>query len=513
MSLLILLLPLSGQQRRGVVVYPSDILSIGIEGWEQRIKESGINLIGIHAATFNEPLDTLRSFVQSPAGQDFLAMCSRTGVDVEYELHVLQLLLPRDLFGAHPEYFREGQDGRRQKMYNMCFSCDEAYEALRPQLAEMMSWMHPTTHRYLLWTDDTKGTFCNCERCRGYSPSEQALLFENRLLKMIREYDPEATLAHLAYNQTVDAPVKVKPDEGVFLEFAPISRDYSEMLSPLLQKALEDNLAVFPASTAHILEYWLDESMFSNWKRGGLVELPFNEQNCRRDINWYRNMGVASITCFATWLGGAYVDRYGPADWAFEGYGRAFSNGISAESFHLRRIPRRIRGFHAPWDGLDDNTLLTMRRSADSLIFRFRVKDGTMAVAGDIAGERDIEPEDRVELFFSATADMKEPYFGVETDPKGRVLDYKVKYYRDFDYAWDFPGISVDSKLTGKGYSVRMAFPISELERLGLGKEFFLGAFRADFTPEGSVVWYSRRPAPDTAPDFHKPNILIPVKL
>ncbi|HZC45575.1 MAG TPA: hypothetical protein VE243_03810, partial [Candidatus Acidoferrum sp.] len=35
------------------------------------------------------------------------------GIGVEYGGHVLQLLLPRDLFGDHPEYFPAGDDGVR----------------------------------------------------------------------------------------------------------------------------------------------------------------------------------------------------------------------------------------------------------------------------------------------------------------------------------------------------------------------------------------------------------------
>ena len=316
--------PLVPAERRGVVIYPSDVISVGIAGWEKRIDESGINLVGLHAATFHEPLDTLREFLQSTVGKDFLKLCRRKNVDVEYELHVLQLLLPRELFDSHPEYFRMDAKGERQRKYNMCFTSDAAYEAMRPQLKEMMGWLKPTTHRYFLWTDDVKGAFCACEKCRVFSPSEQALIYENRLLDMLREYDPKATLAHLAYAQTMEAPAAVRPSEGIFLEYAPIHRDYTQPLTKEHIKTLSDNLAVFPKETVHILEYWLDESMFSKWKKDKLVPLPFSEQDCRRDIVSYRHFGAASITCFATWLNDSYEKQYGPADDAFTAYGKAF---------------------------------------------------------------------------------------------------------------------------------------------------------------------------------------------
>ena len=313
-------------ERRGVVVYPNDITSVGLEEWENRIRLSGINLIGLHAATVNDPIDTLEAFVRSTTGQSFLKLCSRMGVDVEYELHALQFILPRDLYDSHPEYFRQDPEGERQQQYNMCFTSAEAVEAMRPQIENLLEWMKPTTHRYFFWTDDKQGKFCFCDECSGYSPSEQALIYENRLLEMLREYDPEATLAHLAYHQTVEPPVKVRADEGIFLEFAPINRDYSLPLPMESSLALKENLLAFPACSQHILEYWLDESMFSGWKRDRLVPMPFKEEECARDIWDYRRLGSSDMTTFATWLYGDYIEKYGSTDRYFKGYGHAFGN-------------------------------------------------------------------------------------------------------------------------------------------------------------------------------------------
>lgn len=503
------------KERRGVVIYPSDITSVGVEEWAKRIDESGINLVGIHAATLHEPLDTLKEFVGSPDGKAFLKMCADKGVDVEYELHALQLLLPRELFDTHPEYFRMDTCGVRQRKHNMCFCCDEAYDALEEQIREMLTWLHPTTHRYFIWTDDVKNAFCNCEKCREYSPSEQALIYENHLLKILRKYDSRATIAHLAYQQTMDAPVKVTPDDGVFLEYAPILRDYTRPLPAEDRAVLEANLEVFPHESLHILEYWLDESMFSNWKRNALVKLPFSKQNCRRDINLYRNLGATSITTFATWLNSAYAEKHGPADDAFIGYGEAFSNGECDLDITIGAEPFSFTGFHAPWDELDDATVLTCRSTADSLFFDYVVKDSTLTVISEISSKRDIEPEDRVEVFFSSTPDMKVPYFGFEVDPLGRVLDYTVGYYRDFDYGWSLSGIGTAYELTEDGYRVTMSFSRDDLSVLGINTadRFWIGAFRADFRLDGSVNWYSLRSNDDEYADFHKPNILIPCKV
>ena len=284
------------------------------------------NLIGLHAATSNDPIDTLEAFIRSEAGRAFLDLCARKGVDVEYELHALETLLPRSLFGAHPEWFRENEAGERVADYNLCFSSEAVIEAIRPQLERLLDWMKPTTHRYFLWPDDKEWRYCSCAQCRELTPSEQTLLFENRLLALLREYDPQATLAHLAYHQTLPAPVKVRAAEGIFLEYAPILRDYADPLPPAQQQALRDNLLAFPPHSQHILEYWLDESMNSRWKKAALQPLSFDPAQCERDVALYRELGAASITNFATWLNADYIARYGATDALFTAFGKAFGD-------------------------------------------------------------------------------------------------------------------------------------------------------------------------------------------
>lgn len=313
-------------EKRGVVVYPDDISSVGLKEWEKRINLSGINLIGLHAATSNDPIDTLEKFIRSDIGQDFLALCEKKAVDVEYELHALEYLLPRKLYDSHPEYFRMDENGDRCCSYNMCFSNEDVIEAMRPQLETLLEWVKPSTHRYYFWADDKQGMFCHCESCSLLSPSEQILLYENRLLSMLREYDSEATLAHLAYQQTIDAPEALRAENGIFLEYAPIKRDYDIPLTVEQTTALKENLMAFPVSTQHILEYWLDESMFSHWKKDKPVPLPFKEEQAARDIARYRAFGASDFTCFATWLNSRYIENYGETDGIFVSYGKSFNS-------------------------------------------------------------------------------------------------------------------------------------------------------------------------------------------
>lgn len=297
---------------RGVVLYPSDMRSIGADRLIDILKKADINLIGIHSNTITEDLDSLKIYLESDAGRLLTDLCKENKIDVEYECHVLQEILPRSLFDEHPEYFRLDSNGVRTNDLNMCFSSEQAWLVIEKNITELVKWIKPTTNRYFFWIDDSYDGFCLCNKCRAYSPSDQALIYENKMLEIIRKINPEATLAHLAYASTLEAPKTVKPQEGIFLEFAPIGRNYAEPLSSDQYNALKENLKIFPKETAHILEYWLDVSMFSNWKRQTWNKVPWNADYCKRDVESYQNLGIDSFTTFATWmLHKRYFDLYG----------------------------------------------------------------------------------------------------------------------------------------------------------------------------------------------------------
>ena len=161
-------------EKRGIVLYPSDIISVGSEQWVSILKQSDINLLGIHADSRFETLPKLKTFVESKEGQILFKECYKNGVDVEFELHILQDILARSLFDTHPAYFRMDENGIRQKEYNMCFTSEGAYLEIEKKTCEILEWLHPTTHRYFFWTDDVQDAFCHCEKCKGYSESDPA---------------------------------------------------------------------------------------------------------------------------------------------------------------------------------------------------------------------------------------------------------------------------------------------------------------------------------------------------
>ena len=168
--------------------------------------------------------------------------------------------------------------------------------------------------------DDERDAFCHCEKCSKYSPSDQQLIIMNRILAELKKDDPEAELAYLAYFGTLPPPCKVKPDEGIFLEYAPIDRDHHKALSDETnEKNVSQNchlpalLDFFGTEKAKVLDYWLDNSLFSNWTR---PPKPFtaDKEVVAADFEYYAKLGFRDISTFACYLGADYVELHGDPD-------------------------------------------------------------------------------------------------------------------------------------------------------------------------------------------------------
>lgn len=169
---------------------------------------------------------------------------------------------------------------------------------------------------------------------------------------------------------------------------------------------------------------------------------------------------------------------------------------------------------HAPWDGLEDETRFRCFADDERFYFYYEVADSTLTLMNPYEGERTVDFEDRVEIFFSKDSVMTN-YFCAEIDPLGRRMDYASSYRLPLDYDWDFATMRQAGQLTDEGYVVAGSVSICELKKYGvdLREGFYLGVFRADFHEDGSVNWYSAVKTDDETPYFHKPNVLFPARI
>ncbi|RIQ10827.1 DUF4838 domain-containing protein [Jiangella rhizosphaerae] len=314
---------------RGVVLTWDDITTYD---WVALAAEAGLTTISVHT-------DALTS----ERGHAFLDACRRAGLEVEREQHALSRLLPRDLFETDPAMFRMTEDGRRVPDSNCCASSEAALEVIAANAVKELDDPGTTTGRYYFWPDDG-GERCHCDGCAGLSHTDQALLVENRIVTALREVRADAQVSHLAYQSTMPAPVQVRPEAGVFLEFAPFFRTWEVPLSRRDAQGpdwprdvpergsrraarrddrrvahgdyldhLDANLACFGAETAQVLEYWLDVSLFSDWTLPA-VELPWADGVLEDDLSTYGSRGIRRITTFAAYMNGGYFAAYPSTD-------------------------------------------------------------------------------------------------------------------------------------------------------------------------------------------------------
>ena len=311
-------------EMRGIVLSTKELAEVD---WPAIAARSGINTIGTHIT----PSEVV-AFLNTDKGRAFTEACRKNGITVEHQLHAMAELLPRDLFDEAPEMFRMDSSGARTADFNCCVHSQKALYIIASNAAELAKVLKPGNHRYYFWLDDNAPVCC-CPLCREYSPSEQALIVENCMLRAIRKVDPKARVAHLAYSHFMEPPVKVQPEEGIFLEFAPIYRSWDVPLTmkeavcprgyPVTNgdnlRWLEANLQVFDAKDAVVLEYWLDASLFSRWKRPA-VELPWHPEVCRSDLETYAGYGIHNVTSFAVYMDAEYFQRF-PSQKPIEEYG------------------------------------------------------------------------------------------------------------------------------------------------------------------------------------------------
>ncbi len=296
---------------RGVVLYPAD-LSLG--DWPERAARAGLTTIALHDGSAPS---RVMAFVRTAEGHAFLEKCQSLGLHVEYELHAMHELLPRPLFERDPSLFRMTDGGDRTPDANLCVHSPSALAIVAENAVAISKVLTPTTGRHFLWGDDG-AAWCRCPKCRGLSDSDQSLLLENQVLRALKEgmgpSAPPVSLAHLAYANTIKPPTQVRPDRGVFLEFAPIHRRYDVAYadqhdSSDTLEALDANLKVFPKETAQALEYWLDMSRFSGWKRP-VPAIPWRRDVFLKDLESYTERGIMNVTSFAAWIDAEYARNH-----------------------------------------------------------------------------------------------------------------------------------------------------------------------------------------------------------
>ena len=224
-------------------------------------------------------------------------MLAERCIEAEYGGHVLQLLLPRDRFAAHPEYFPCGEDGRRMESGNLCVSNRAALELVR---AGALGYVRDNPEMAMLhiWGADVRrGAWCRCADCAALSPQLQYMKVVNEIAAaLMSEGDAVMPVAYLGYHDTLEPDPALRPLANVWFEWAPRERCYSHAIddpactvNPRYLESLERYIDMFDGRGG-VFEYYADAILF-----GGMgFATP---SIIVRDLNAYHRMGLRSISC------------------------------------------------------------------------------------------------------------------------------------------------------------------------------------------------------------------------
>ena len=224
-------------------------------------------------------------------------MLARRGIEPEYGGHVLPLLLAREQFAAHPEYFPCGDDGQRNASGNLCVSSSAALELVRAGAVGMVR-RNPEMAMLHIWGADVRGgAWCRCGGCAALSPQLQYMRVVNEVAAALAGEGAAAPpVAYLAYHDTLEPDPALRPLENVWFEWAPRERCYRHaiddpacMVNPRYRASLERYLDLFDGR-GHVFEYYADAILF-----GGMgFAMP---STIVRDLKAYHRMGLRSISC------------------------------------------------------------------------------------------------------------------------------------------------------------------------------------------------------------------------
>ncbi len=225
----------------------------------------------------------------------------KRGMEIEAGGHFLSTFMPRTLFAQHPEWFRIDEQGKRVNDFNFDPFNLEALDYLSGGATDYLGRM-PGVSLFHLWADDIEGGGWTHEPGKeDYTASDQALLVTNYLVKRLREKLPNATLAFLAYHDTVYPPRVVKPEPGVIYFYAPRERCYAHALNDSAcglnrkyARALEAGLPAFGAANAEVFEYYADQILYESITNPPIPEV------LSADLRYYHQLGIPAVGALMT---------------------------------------------------------------------------------------------------------------------------------------------------------------------------------------------------------------------
>lgn len=170
-----------------------------------------------------------------------------------------------------------------------------------------------------------------------------------------------------------------------------------------------------------------------------------------------------------------------------------------------------LTDFCSPWKA-DSFSKIEFKALHDrqNFYFSFRVFDTDIYVDQKDNSFASIGNSDRVELFFRTNESLN-PYYCLEIDTSGRIMDFKALPEKDFDFSWKWPKNDIEIKTSKDEISfiVEGRISIQSLKDLNLiqNNTIEAGVFRAKFSLVENLqyepTWISWVNPNTETPNFH----------
>lgn len=173
-----------------------------------------------------------------------------------------------------------------------------------------------------------------------------------------------------------------------------------------------------------------------------------------------------------------------------------------------------LTNFSSPWNNEPIKRIeFKAVHNSEKIFFQFKVDDNHVHIHTSLDKNDSINNSDRVELFFRSNASLN-PYFCLEIDPLARIMDFKAKPNKDFDFNWNWPknDIEVKSIMEPDYFIVEIAISLQSLKDLNLLKDEKIetGIYRAKYNQQkdGSFepTWIPWVDPNTEMPNFHTPS-------
>lgn len=172
---------------------------------------------------------------------------------------------------------------------------------------------------------------------------------------------------------------------------------------------------------------------------------------------------------------------------------------------------KELNYFNSPWDDALIKPITFKALWDDiNLYCSFKVEDSEIHIDTADNTKSSIGNSDRVELFFRTNSQLN-PYYCLEIDPTPRLMDFKAKPNKEFDFNWNWQkkDILIKSNIEASYFTVEIAISLVSLRVLNLlnNGKIETGIYRAKYNLQKNntfqptwITWVN----PETeTPNFH----------